>query len=92
MAIESEQTIKRWDFGRIRDIFIRPKYMKKILENLENCCVVIQEFFAILGKDLKTVVGQADTIDSVTARVKEQVNKLENFENDVYANQYESMW
>ena len=53
---------------------------------------MIQEFYAILGKDLKTVVGQADIIDSITTRVREQVNKLENFEHDVYASEYELTW
>jgi len=66
--------------------------MGKILNNLENCCVVIQEFYAILGKDLKTVVGSSETIDSVTNRVKEQVSKLENFEHDVYSDEYVNLW
>ena len=66
--------------------------MDRILGNFENCCIVIQEFYAILGKDLKTVVGKADIIDSVTTRVKEQVNKLENFENDVYSKEFEHTW
>lgn len=66
--------------------------MKQILDNLQETCIVIQEFYAILGKDLKTVVGQADIIDSITTRVREQVNKLENFEHDVYASEYELTW
>jgi dynein heavy chain len=91
-AIETEQTIKRWDFGRKKEIFLGPEYMGRILSNFENCFIVIQEFYAILGKDLKTVVGKADIIDSVTTRVKEQVNKLENFENDVYSSEFEMSW
>jgi hypothetical protein len=30
-AIEGEGTVPRWEFGRTREIYARPGYMKKIL-------------------------------------------------------------
>jgi len=51
-AIEDEQTIKRWDFQKYREIFATPIYMKSVLENIEEACIIIQEFYAILGPDL----------------------------------------
>jgi dynein heavy chain len=28
MEIESESTVKRWDFTKTKEIFLKPKYMK----------------------------------------------------------------
>jgi len=28
MEIESESTVKRWDFTKTKEIFVKPKYMK----------------------------------------------------------------
>lgn len=63
MSIEGESTIKRWDFAKIKEIFNKPRHMKVILENMSTGCVVLQEFFAILGNDLKAVTGSSDPID-----------------------------
>jgi hypothetical protein len=79
MQIEGEVTIKRWDFAKIKEIFNRPRHMKIVLENFNTACVVLQEFFAILGNDLKAVTGSSEPIDNVTDRVKEQIRKLETF-------------
>jgi hypothetical protein len=37
--------------------------MKLILENFNTSCIVLQEFFAILGNDLKAVTGSSESID-----------------------------
>ena len=66
--------------------------MKNILENFNTACVVLQEFFAILGNDLKAVTGSSESINGITTRVKEQVRKLETFSNDVYNYEYFSEW
>ena len=55
-------------------------------------CIVLQEFFAILGNDLKAVTGSSESIDQVTDRVKEQVRKLETFQNDVFNPEYYTEW
>jgi len=62
--IEAEQTVKRWDFQKIKDIFNCPIYMRQVLEDLEQACTIIQEFYAILGPDLKAVTGDAQPIDT----------------------------
>jgi len=92
MQIESEITIKRWDFAKIKEIFNRPRHMKVILENFNVSCVVLEEFFAILGNDLKAVTGSSEPIDAITDRVKEQIRKLETFQNDVYNVDYYTEW
>ena len=92
MDIETEVTIRRWDFPRIKEIQTKPKHMKLILENFNTSCIVLQEFFAILGNDLKAVTGSSESIDQVTDRVKEQVRKLETFQNDVFNPEYYTEW
>ena len=76
MDIESEPTITRWDFPRIRDIFAKPKHMVSILKDIKKACIVQKEFFAILGNDLKAVTGSSEQIDTVSDTVVEQVFKL----------------
>lgn len=45
--------------------------MRTVLSDLEQACVIIQEFYAILGPDLKAVTGDAAMIDGETEKVKE---------------------
>jgi len=59
-----------------------------ILGNFNHACVVLQEFFAILGNDLKAVAGSSDPINGITDRVKDQIRKLETFNNDVFNPDY----
>jgi dynein heavy chain len=51
-----------------------------------------QEFFAILGNDLKAVTGSSDQINNFIDRVKEQVRKLETFSYDVFNPEYMGEW
>lgn len=57
--IEQQQTVKRWDFTRQKEIFEQSIHMRTVLSDLEQACVIIQEFYAILGPDLKAVTGDA---------------------------------
>ena len=75
--IEDQQTVKKWDFQSFKEIFAQPQYMVQVLEDLAEAHTIIQEFFAILGPDLKQVTGSADKIDAQNETVKEQVKKLE---------------
>lgn len=61
--IETQQTVKRWDLPTYKEIFATPIYMGSVLADLEEAHKVIQEFFAILGPDLKAVTGSADQIE-----------------------------
>lgn len=61
--IEEQQTIKKWDFQTQKDIFAAPLYMVKVLEDLAEAHTIIQQFYAILGNDLKQVTGSAQQID-----------------------------
>ena len=89
MAIETESTIKRWDFGKIKEIFARPKHMKLVLENFKEAMISLKEFIAILGPDLKAVVGSTDAIESRIEQLWECVKKLTNFDaGDVYNYDY----
>jgi dynein heavy chain len=84
MEIESETTVKRWEFTKTKEIFIQPKYMKQILEDIKEACTVLKEFFSLLGPDLKAVTGSSEQIDIVTDKVKECASKLESFPNEVF--------
>jgi dynein heavy chain len=64
--------------------------MKDVLEDLEQACIIIQEFYAILGPDLKAVTGNAEQIDAENEKVKDQVRKLEAFPRDVFSDKQEN--
>ena len=66
--------------------------MKTILEDIKKACNVLQEFFTLLGPDLKAVTGSSDQIDLVTDRVREYVGKLENFHYDVFRAEFKDSW
>lgn len=66
--------------------------MRTVLDDLEQACIITQEFYAILGPDLKAVTGSADKIDTEAEKVKEQVKKLETFYTDVFSKQHEGQW
>ena len=51
--IEEQQTVKKWDFQTHKEIFAAPQYMVQVLKDLAEAHTIIQEFFAILGPDLK---------------------------------------
>jgi len=63
-AIEQESTITRWDFPKSKEIFARPRHMRSVLENFKEAMIALQEFYAILGPDLKAVVGSTQSIES----------------------------
>jgi dynein heavy chain len=65
--------------------------MRNVLEDLEQACVIIQEFYAILGPDLKAVTGNAEQIDAENEKVKDQVRKLEAFPRDVFSDKQENL-
>ena len=89
MDIEQESTLKRWDFSKAKEIFNKPRYMKKILDDIKDACTVLKQFFSLLGPDLKAVTGSSEQIDIVTDKVKECASKLESFPNDVFNADYE---
>jgi len=91
-TIEQEATIRRWDFPRIKEIFNKPKHMKLVLDHFQQACQMQQEFFAILGNDLKAVTGSSDQINTFVERVKEQVRKLETFGFDVFNPDHLTEW
>jgi hypothetical protein len=82
--IEGENTITRWDFTNLKQIFEKPKHMIKVLEEFKETCIVMKEFFAILNDDLKAVTGSSTEIVAVSNRVTEAVQKLAVFEGDVF--------
>jgi dynein heavy chain len=60
--------------------------MRLVLEDLEQACTIVQEFYAILGPDLKAITGDVDEIDNESEKVRDQVKKLEQFPKDVFSN------
>lgn len=92
MKIESETSNQLWNFSKLKDIFQKPKHMKTILEDLKEACIILKEFQAILGPDLKAVTGSSTQIDAVYDDVVEQTRKLENFVNDVFNHEYLQEW
>ena len=92
MAIEAEATVKRWDFTKTKEIFIKPRHMKSILEDMRQVCTTLKEFYSLLGPDLKAVTGDADSIDEQKSKIVTEVNKLENFVYDVFAPEHLEEW
>ena len=45
--------------------------MKDVLEDLEKAQIIVQEFYAILGPDLKAVTGSAETIEAEKEKVQD---------------------
>jgi len=41
MEIEQESTVKRWEFQKAKEIFIKPRHMKNILEDIKDACTVL---------------------------------------------------
>lgn len=60
MEIESESTVRRWEFPKTKEIFLKPKHMIKVLGNIKDACVDLKEFFSLLGPDLKAVTGDSE--------------------------------
>lgn len=92
MDIEGESTITRWDFPRMKDIFLTPKHMVNICKDLKEVCIICKDFKAILNTDLKAVTGSSDLIDQVADRVTEQVNKLQTIQTDVFLQENKRDW
>jgi len=90
--IETQQTIKRWDFSKAKEIFSQPIYMKKVLEDIEKACIIYQEFLAILGPDLAAVTGSSEQIENEKDRVWDQIGKLQSFPRDVFSEKYSNQW
>jgi len=66
--------------------------MKNVLDNIEEACKIIQEFYAILGPDLAQITGSSDDIDIENAKVKDEVRKLETFSFDVFNIKHQTRW
>jgi len=66
--------------------------MINVLKNIEEACVIIQEFYAILGPDLAQITGSSEQIDIENEKVKDEVRKLETFAYDVFSIKYEKKW
>jgi len=92
MEIEAEATVKRWDFTKTKEIFIKPKHMKSILEDMKQVCTTLKEFYSLLGPDLKAVTGDADSIDEQKNKILTEVQKLESFVYDVFAPEHYEEW
>jgi dynein heavy chain len=92
MEIEAEATVKRWEFSRVKEIFNKPKHMQDILINMNKVCTTLKEFFSLLGPDLKSVTGDADSIDEQKNKILTEVQKLESFVYDVFAPEHKEEW
>lgn len=92
MQIEAEGTVKRWEFTKAKEIFVKPKHMMSILMDMRAVCTTLKEFFSLLGPDLKAVTGDADSIDDQKQKIITEVNKLENFVYDVFDHDHLEEW
>lgn len=92
MEIEAEATVKRWDFTKTKEIFIKPRHMKSILEDMRQVCTTLKEFYSLLGPDLKAVTGDAESIDEQKNKIVTEVAKLESFVYDVFAPEHHEEW
>ena len=66
--------------------------MQKILENFLQTSTDIKQFVLLLGNDLKAITGDSDQIDLVYKKVFDCVQKLEQFPNDVFNEEYSDNW
>lgn len=88
-----KQTVRRWDFQQqSKEIFATPTHMVEVLNDLEKAHIVVQEFFAILSPELKAVTGSAATIEAEKEKVDAQVQKLEQFNRDVFNEGCKTNW
>jgi dynein heavy chain len=39
--IERDNSVKRWEFTKTKEIFQKPRYMKEILEDLKKACIML---------------------------------------------------
>jgi len=92
MSLEQSQSVRRWDFQNIKDIFNKPKHMLFILKDVKEACQILKEFTAILGPDLKAVTGEAAMIESVSDRVRGHLHQIEGFQHDAFNSQYHEQW
>jgi dynein heavy chain len=89
--IEGESGVRRWDYNTAQ-LFGRPRYMRSILNDLKDACIIRKEFVTLLGPDLKAITGSSDKIDKVSDRVSEYINKLKEFPLDVFKEEYKESW
>lgn len=83
--------VKRWDYSPAI-LFAKPRYMKNILDDIFKACKYLQEFFTILGNDLKAITGSGQAIDHVKEEVIDYISKLEGFHYDVFNEEYSDPW
>lgn len=89
--IANENSDKRWDFDHTK-MFGKTKHMKIVCENLKEAAIVLAEFDAFLGTELKQVTGDADGIDRLREKVKDLVKPLEDFAFPIFNNNYAKTW
>jgi len=63
-----------------------------VLTELEETCIIIQEYNAILGPELKQVTGRTDLINEKIEKVKQEVKKIEEFNRDIFNQKHEDAW
>lgn len=66
--------------------------MVEVLDDLEKARVIQEQFFAILGPELMKVTGNATRIEDEKQKVVTQVQKLINFNKDIFNDSYKHTW
>uniref|UniRef100_A0A8C9TU55 Dynein axonemal heavy chain 10 n=1 Tax=Scleropages formosus TaxID=113540 RepID=A0A8C9TU55_SCLFO len=81
--IEMSGRDSRWEFDR-KKLFERTEYMASICQDLYNILLVLEEFYNILGPELKAVTGDPKRIDEVIHLVDGLVVPIEQLSFDPF--------
>jgi len=89
--IEESQRDQRWEFDRKR-LFDRTEYMVQCCNDIHKVAQVLEDFYNILGPELKAVTGDSQGIDDVLRRVDALVVPLEQVPFDIFDRRFQASW
>lgn len=68
-AIEQKDHIARWEFDR-RILFRETDYVCSVCGDIQNVAATLEEFFCIIGPELKSVTRDPQKIDGLIAKLQ----------------------
>ncbi|KAF8569239.1 hypothetical protein P879_02503 [Paragonimus westermani] len=89
--IENKGRDSRWEFDK-RKLFGKTDYIGTICSNIQEVAVVLQEFFNILGPELKSVTREPKQIDDLAKCVMELVMPFKQLSFDPLQIENKSAW
>jgi dynein heavy chain len=91
LKIEESQRDQRWEFDK-RRLFQRTDYIALRCSDIYRVAQVLEDFYNILGPELKAVTGDSQGIDEVLGRVDSLVVPLETVADGIFHRRSQSSW